>query len=85
MKPFEFGADIAMYSATKYFGGHSDLLAGVLASRDAKVCDALFADRLAIGSITGSMESWLLLRSLRTYKLRVLAQTHSADKIVKYL
>lgn len=83
--PFAYGADIIMHSATKYFGGHSDLLSGALVLRDDKATQSLLADRASIGTIPGSLEAWLLLRSLRTYKLRVLAQTESATKIVKYL
>lgn len=83
--PFAYGADIIMYSATKYFGGHSDLLSGALLLRDDKATQSLLVDRESIGTIPGSLEAWLLLRSLRTFKLRILAQTDSATKIVKYL
>lgn len=83
--PFEFGVDMILHSATKYFGGHSDLLAGVLVTKDQKVKDALTEDRCYIGTITASMESWLLLRSLRSYELRVKKQVANALTIVKYL
>jgi cystathionine gamma-synthase len=83
--PFEFGVDMIMHSATKYFGGHSDLLAGVLVSKDPKVAQALHDDRNYIGTITASLESWLMLRSLRTYDLRIRKQVANAVKIVKYL
>ena len=83
--PFEFGVDMIMHSATKYFGGHSDLLAGVLVTKDPKISEALHGDRNYIGTITASMESWLMLRSLRTYDLRVRKQVANAVKIVKYL
>lgn len=82
--PFLWGADLVMHSATKYFGGHSDLLAGVLATKDPKVALALKKDRNYIGTITASLESWLLLRSLRTYSYRIKIQAESANKIVKY-
>lgn len=82
--PFKFGADLIMHSATKYFGGHSDLLAGVLVTQDKKVEDQLKHDRNYIGTITASLESWFLLRSLRTYDMRIRRQAESANKIVKY-
>jgi cystathionine beta-lyase/cystathionine gamma-synthase len=83
--PFEHGADMVMHSATKYFGGHSDLLAGVLATKDPEVAKSLMSDRDVTGTITASMESWLLLRSLRTFKFRIRVQNENANRIVKYL
>ncbi|KAF5333063.1 hypothetical protein D9611_002167 [Ephemerocybe angulata] len=69
--PFKFGADCVLHSGTKYFGGHSDLLAGVLVVKDKKDWDTLHTDRTYLGSMMGSLESWLLLRSLKTLHLRV--------------
>ncbi|KAK7202474.1 putative trans-sulfuration enzyme [Myxozyma melibiosi] len=83
--PFDFGVDLVMHSATKYFGGHSDLLAGVLVTKDPAVRDQLLQDRGILGLQPGNMESWLLLRSLRTYKLRVTQQSTSATKIARFL
>ncbi|KAK9234118.1 Cys/Met metabolism PLP-dependent enzyme-domain-containing protein [Lipomyces kononenkoae] len=83
--PFEFGVDIVMHSATKYLGGHSDLLAGVLVTKDPQVRDALLADRGMLGAAPGNFESWLLLRSLRTFKMRVETQAKNAGKIVAWL
>lgn len=82
--PFNFGADIVMHSATKYFGGHSDLLAGILVVKTQKEADELVGDRSFLGSAPGSLESWLLLRSLRTYKLRIKQQSDNATEIVKF-
>lgn len=82
--PFDFGVDMILHSATKYFGGHSDLLAGVLVTKSDEVKDALLADRAYLGSVTASMESWLLLRSLRSYEVRVRKQVSNAVRMVKY-
>lgn len=82
--PFDFGADIVMHSATKYFGGHSDLLAGILVVKTHEAADKLVGDRSFLGSGPGNLESWLLLRSLRTYKLRIKQQSESATAIAKY-
>uniref|UniRef100_A0A060T144 ARAD1C13618p n=1 Tax=Blastobotrys adeninivorans TaxID=409370 RepID=A0A060T144_BLAAD len=83
--PFDHGADIVMHSATKYFGGHSDLLAGVLLTKDEQVKKQLLSDRDHLGSNVGSLESWLLLRSVKTLDMRVRTQAANAEKIVKYL
>ncbi|KAJ8096685.1 Cys/Met metabolism PLP-dependent enzyme-domain-containing protein [Lipomyces tetrasporus] len=83
--PFEFGVDMVMHSATKYLGGHSDLLAGVLVTKDPTVRDALLRDRGLLGGAPGNFEAWLLLRSLRTFKMRVETQAKNAGKIVAWL
>jgi len=83
--PFKFGADIVMHSATKFFGGHSDLLAGLLLTKSKSVRDQLLQDRELLGTNISNLESYLLLRSIRTLELRVLKQSLSATKIVKYL
>lgn len=82
---FDFGADFVMHSATKYFGGHSDLLAGLLITKDQATRNQLLHDRLLLGTIIGLLESSLLLRSLKTFELRILKQSESATHIVKYL
>lgn len=83
--PFKHGADMVMHSATKYFGGHSDLLAGLLFTKSEQVRDQLVTDRLFLGTNIANLESSLLLRSLKTYELRVTRQSTSATEIVKYL
>lgn len=82
---FEFGADVVMHSATKYFGGHSDLLAGLLLTKSKEVHHALFEDRENLGTNIANLESALLLRSLKTLELRVVKQSQSATQIVKFL
>lgn len=83
--PFEHGADMIMHSATKYLGGHSDLLAGVLVTKDPEIKEALWHDREAVGTISPSLESWLLLRSLRTFDMRIRVQQENATKVVNFL
>lgn len=90
MDPFKFGADFAMHSGTKYFGGHSDMLCGVLAvSKQRKTWEddywKMFSERLHLGAVMGNMEGWLGVRSLRTLELRVLRQSESAGKLVWFL
>jgi cystathionine gamma-synthase len=83
--PFAHGADMVMHSATKYLGGHSDVLMGVLAVRDKKASAALWHDRTYTGSAPGNLESFLLLRSLRTLPVRVARQTETATKLAAWL
>jgi cystathionine beta-lyase/cystathionine gamma-synthase len=59
------GADIVLHSTTKYFSGHSDGLGGLLVVKSEKEARTLGDDRLLLGSVLGSLEAWLLLRSLR--------------------
>jgi len=92
--PFKHGADIVMHSGTKYIGGHSDLLCGVLSIRKdlAQGKDnepgwlaRLLQDRVFLGSVMGGLEGWLGVRSVRTLELRVLRQSESADRLVDAL
>jgi cystathionine beta-lyase len=83
--PFACGADIVMHSGTKYLGGHSDLLCGVLSVRREDWAFGLQKDRIHLGSVMGNMESWLGVRSLRTLDLRVQRQSETAEKLVKWI
>lgn len=83
--PFTFGADMVMHSATKYFGGHSDLLAGLLLTKSEDIKYKLVGDRLLLGTNIANLECYLLIRSIRTMELRVKRQSESATELVKYL
>lgn len=83
--PFVQGADFVMHSGTKYFGGHSDVLAGVVATKDYKAFKTMWHDRAMYGNVLGSLEAYLLLRSLRTLSLRVRQQSKTATELVKWL
>ncbi|ODV62246.1 putative cystathionine beta-lyase [Ascoidea rubescens DSM 1968] len=83
--PFLFEADIVMHSATKYYGGHSDLLSGLLVVKDDKIKAELVFDRVYLGTNIGNLESYLLIRSLRTFKMRIEVQSKNCEKLVKYL
>lgn len=88
--PFAFGVDFVMHSGTKYFGGHSDMLCGVVAisrRRQSWQKDywTMFGERLHLGSVMGNMEGWLGVRSLRTLELRVLRQSQNADKLAAWI
>ncbi|KAJ5734042.1 trans-sulfuration enzyme [Penicillium malachiteum] len=83
--PFLWGADIVMHSGTKYFGGHSDALCGVLATRNQEWYKQLFEDRIFLGSVMGNMEAWLCVRSLRTLEVRLQRQSENASRLVHWL
>jgi cystathionine gamma-synthase len=84
-QPLALGADIVMHAATKYLNGHSDLLAGVLVTRDDdEFWKRVKAVRVYIGGTLGSFESWLLLRGMRTLYLRVRCASASAQRIAEH-
>lgn len=82
---WDFGADIVLHSATKYFGGHSDLLAGLLVVKTEEQARELIEDRIHLGTNIGNLESFLLLRSMRTYDMRIHKQAENGVKLVQYL
>jgi len=83
-RPIELGADLVMHAATKYLNGHSDLIAGVLVTReDDDFWKRVKAVRAYIGGTLGSFESWLLLRGMRTLYLRVRCASASAQRIAE--
>lgn len=85
-RPLELGADLVLHSATKYLNGHSDVIAGALVTRvDSPVWRRIRAARPLAGAILGPMESWLLLRGLRTLHLRVRQSCASAERIARAL
>ena len=83
--PFLWGADIVMHSGSKYFGGHSDLLCGVLATKRDDWAKQLFEDRIALGNVIGNLESWLGNRSLRTLDVRVQRASQNSAKLISWL
>lgn len=86
---FKWGADVVMHSGTKYIGGHSDMLCGILATsagpEGLKRAKTLRAERIFLGAVLGSLEGWLGVRSLRTLDLRVQRQSSNAEKLVSWL
>lgn len=83
-KPLKLGADLALYSTTKYLGGHSDLVGGA-AVGGADVIAKIRPKLVLYGSVLGPMDSWLLARSLRTLELRVTRHSENALKVAQFL
>ncbi|MEM8944236.1 MAG: PLP-dependent aspartate aminotransferase family protein [Planctomycetota bacterium] len=84
-RPLELGADIVMHSATKYIGGHSDLMGGALVVRDQKLFDELYFVQNSTGAIMGPMEAFLASRGLKTLELRVREQSRTAAELAEWL
>jgi methionine-gamma-lyase len=82
--PLQHGVDLVLYSATKYIGGHSDVIAGVcLGSK--QLLDQVKAMRTMLGTMASPMTGWMLLRSLETLKLRMTSQMKNARDVADYL
>jgi cystathionine gamma-lyase len=84
-KPLELGADISVCSDSKSMGGHSDLLLGHVAVRDAALLQAIDSQRTLTGGVAGPMEAWLALRSLATLPLRLERSCENAMGIAQFL
>ncbi len=85
-RPLALGADVVMHSATKYLNGHSDVIAGALATARAdEFWTAIKTVRAQHGAILGPFEAWLLMRGLRTLDARVRTQTESAMALARRL
>jgi len=82
--PLEHGADVVVYSATKFLGGHSDLIAGACLGSKTLI-DRIRTLRTFLGTMAGPWTGWLLLRSLETLKLRMTAQQKGARRVADFL
>lgn len=82
--PIDFGIDMVMHSATKYFGGHSDICAGAVASSKEHI-ERIWNVGKNLGGSLSDMTVWMLERSMKTLGLRVKAQTENAMKLAKWL
>lgn len=84
-QPLELGADIVAHSTTKYLGGHSDVVGGALIVNDPILAEQLSFIQNATGAIPGPMDSFLLLRSIKTLPLRMDKHSENALRIAKFL
>jgi cystathionine gamma-synthase len=84
-RPLERGADISMHSATKFIGGHSDLLAGILVANDPALYARLRRSRTLGGATPGALEAWLAVRGLRTLALRFERAQQNAAYLAEWL
>lgn len=84
-QPLKQGAHIVVHSATKYLGGHNDVLAGIIVAKGKELCERLFYFHNAIGATLSPMDSWLLMRGMKTLALRMKQHEANARRIVDYL
>ncbi len=84
-QPITLGADVVIHSATKYLGGHSDLIAGAVVTRTRELSEQLKFIQNSSGAILGPFDSWLLIRGIETLPLRIQKHSENAFKVAKFL
>jgi cystathionine beta-lyase/cystathionine gamma-synthase len=84
-RPLELGASIVVHSATKYLGGHSDLVSGIVTTNDEEIAEQLKFLQNAVGAVPGPFECWLLLRSAKTLAVRMERHASNAQRIAEWL
>lgn len=83
--PLDLGADVVMHSATKYLGGHSDVVMGVLATKDDDLAEKLYFIQNASGAVAGPQDSYLVLRGIKTLHLRMQRHCENGRAIAEFL
>jgi len=84
-RPLELGADLSVHSASKFLGGHSDLIAGLVVTRDKKVSSRIKQVQMSVGGILGPQDSWLVVRGMKTLGVRMGQAQESAQAIASWL
>ena len=84
-QPLDLGADIVMHSATKYLGGHSDVVMGALIVKDEKIAEKLYFIQNASGAVCGPQDSFLVLRGIKTLHVRMQRHCENGEAIARYL
>ncbi len=84
-RPIDFGADIVIHSATKYLGGHNDVLAGLVVAKGEELSEQLGHHHNASGSVLSPFDSWLLTRGMKTLSLRMRQHQENATRIAEFL
>ncbi|AFT81772.1 aminotransferase class V-fold PLP-dependent enzyme [Leuconostoc carnosum] len=84
-KPIDLGSDIVIHSASKYLGGHSDLIAGLVVTKNAELSEKVGYLQNAIGAILSPQDSWLLQRGMKTLSLRMQRHLYNAQVVFDYL
>jgi cystathionine beta-lyase/cystathionine gamma-synthase len=83
--PLDLGADIVMHSVTKYLGGHSDVVMGALVTANDEIAKEMYRIQNSTGAVTAPMDSFLVLRGIKTLHLRVQRHCENGEKVAKYL
>lgn len=84
-KPLDLGADIVLHSGTKYLGGHSDVVAGLVTTNNEELADSIAFYQNAIGGVLGPQDSWLLQRGIKTLGVRMEEHQKNAFRVAEFL
>jgi cystathionine gamma-synthase/cystathionine beta-lyase len=84
-RPFDSGADITVYSATKYLAGHNDTVAGLVVVKDPALAERVYFHQNSAGAVLGPQDSWLTIRGMKTLAVRLDRQQENAARIVRWL
>ncbi len=84
-RPLDLGADIVMHSATKYLGGHSDVVMGAVITKDKDIAKEIYRIQNSSGAVAGPMDSFLVLRGIKTLHLRVQRHSENGSKVAHWL
>lgn len=84
-RPLELGADITVYSASKYLAGHNDTVAGLVVAKDPQLAEKIYFLQNSVGAVLGPQDSWLVIRGMKTLSVRMDRQQENAAKIASWL
>lgn len=84
-RPIDLGIDLVIYSATKYYNGHSDVVAGAILGSEEQMTKIFHNEYMTFGNILAPQNAWLMLRSLRTLPIRIKQSSETTQKVLEYL
>ena len=84
-QPLRLGADVVTHSSTKYLGGHSDVVGGLVVVKDAELAERVYFHQNAMGAIAGPFDAWLVLRGIKTLAVRMERHCDNAEQVVAFL
>jgi len=85
LRPFDLGADITVYSASKYLSGHNDTVAGLAVVKDPILAETVYFNQNSVGAVLGPQDSWLTIRGMKTLAIRLDRQQKNARRIAEWL
>jgi cystathionine beta-lyase/cystathionine gamma-synthase len=85
LRPLDLGADIAVYSATKYLAGHNDTVAGLVTVKEPQLAEKVYFHQNSVGAVLGPQDSWLTIRGIKTLGVRMDRQQQNAGRIAQWL
>jgi cystathionine beta-lyase/cystathionine gamma-synthase len=85
LRPLDLGADITVYSATKYLAGHNDTVSGLAVVKDPALAERVYFNQNSVGAVLGPQDSWLVIRGMKTLSVRLDRQQENTSRIAKWL